>query len=276
MVTKVTKHVLADASVRGVHIDATDAAALRTAIGAAAAATTAVTDAANTFTADQTISSTDAGAAEGPKLSLYRDSVSPAAADDLGAVVFQGKDGAGNLETYAKIRAVIVDAAAGSEDGKIVFLRLLGGSLGTAMQLGGGLWMNGATGGDPGDGKINAAGLQLNGAALPLTKSFASSNQTITAAGALTLAHSLGEMPKLIQVHLKCLTAEHGYSIGDEVPWHTGDANAGRGCSVVPDATNLNVRFGSNANTFNVINKTTGASAAITNANWAAIFKAWA
>lgn len=111
---------------------------------------------------------------------------------------------------------------------------------------------------------------------LIFTKSFTSSNQTITAAGALTLAHSMGVMPSLVQVRLKCTTGEHGYSIGDEVIWNSGDQNANRGCSIVPDATNLNIRYGSGANTFNVNHKTTGASSAITNASWVAIFKAWA
>lgn len=129
-----------------------------------------------------------------------------------------------------------------------------------------------------------AATLDLSGKTLTLpaantpafTKSYTSAAQTITAAGALTLAHSLGGMPALVQVRLKCTSGEHGYSINDEVIFNSGDQNAGRGCSIVPDATNLNIRYGSAAQTFNVNHKTTGASSAITNASWQAIFKAWA
>jgi hypothetical protein len=45
-------------------------------------------------------------------------------------------------------------------------------------------------------------------------------------------------------------------------------AAASRGLVIVPDATNLNIRFGSNANAFAALNKTTGTAAALTNANW--------
>lgn len=131
-----------------------------------------------------------------------------------------------------------------------------------------------------------AATLDLSGKTLTLptantpafTKSFTSSNQTITAAGALTLAHALGVMPTLVQVRLKCTTAELGYSIGDEVIANpmVSHTSSSRGVSVVPDATNLNIRFGSDANSLSVIRKDTGAIADITNASWAAIFKAWA
>lgn len=132
-------------------------------------------------------------------------------------------------------------------------------------------------------GKL-AATLDLSGKTLTLpaantpafTKSFTSSNQTITAAGTLSLAHGLGVMPSLVQVRLKCTSAEGNFSVGDEVIFNSGDQNAHRGCAIVPDATNLVIRYGSDANTFNVNNKTTGASFAITNASWVAIFKAWA
>jgi hypothetical protein len=109
------------------------------------------------------------------------------------------------------------------------------------------------------------------------TKSYTSANQTITSGGSLTLAHSLGAMPALVQLRLKCTTGEGGYSIGDEtiVAIGTHVASANRGIAVVPDATNLNVRFGSDGNAMCIHRKDTGAIINITNASWAAIFKAW-
>jgi hypothetical protein len=107
---------------------------------------------------------------------------------------------------------------------------------------------------------------------------FTSANQTITAAGSLTIAHGLGAMPTLVQVRLKNTTAELGYSIGDEVVVnpHNTDANSNsQGVSIVPDATNLNIRYGSSSTTFILIRKDTGTGANITNANWSAIFYAW-
>lgn len=235
-------------------------------------------DAANVFSATQQIKSSDAGATAGPTLELYRDSASPAAADDIGQIAFQGEDSAGNLENYARLKAVITDPTSTSEDAKLVLQTIIAGTLAARLNVGGGLWAEGVTGGDPGAGKINVEGLQLAGVEQTpqFNKAYTSANQTITAAGTLTLAHGIGAMPALVQVRLKCTTAEFGYSIGDEVIFNSGDQNANRGCSIVPDATNLTIRYGSAANTFNVNNKTTGASAAITNASWVAIFKAWA
>lgn len=120
---------------------------------------------ANTFTGTQTITSTDAGAATGPVLELYRNSASAAAADDIGEIRFQGTDNATNLENYAKIRAVIVDPTGLSEDGKLTVHTAQGGTSAERLAIGGGLWMAGATGGDPGAGKINATAVQVNGVA---------------------------------------------------------------------------------------------------------------
>lgn len=114
---------------------------------------------------------------------------------------------------------------------------------------------------------------------LGFSKYYQSAQQTITAAGALTLAHGLGVKPILIYPVLQCTTAEHGYSIADEVqvPFiDSSGAAAGVGFSCVPDATNLNVRYGSGANTFIVLNKTTGAVASITNSSWRLVLRAWA
>ena len=105
---------------------------------------------------------------------------------------------------------------------------------------------------------------------------YTSTAQTITAAGSLTLAHSLGTTPAKVWAHLKNTSAELNYSVNDLVPifptGNTGGLNVGFQC--VPDGTNLNIRFGSAANTFQIINKTTGALGNITNANWNIIFYA--
>lgn len=64
---------------------------------------------------------TDAGAAAGPFLNLFRNSASPAAADVLGAVVFDGKDSGGTTTRYAQIQTAIVAATDGAEIGRINF-----------------------------------------------------------------------------------------------------------------------------------------------------------
>lgn len=109
------------------------------------------------------------------------------------------------------------------------------------------------------------------------SSSYTSSNQTITSGGSLTLAHGLGGMPSLIQTRLKCLSAQINYSTGDEILIDTagGAPSANRGIMVLPDATNINIRFGSDSSVVNVIDKTSGSSTGITNSSWALIIRAW-
>lgn len=109
----------------------------------------------------------------------------------------------------------------------------------------------------------------------PLASIYESGEQTIASGGALTLAHSLGAQPKLVQCYLRCKTAQHGYSVNDEVLLSWG-GEFNKGLSVVPDATNLNIRFGSDATgAFQILEKNTGNSNQITNANWRLLVKAW-
>jgi hypothetical protein len=81
-----------------------------------------------TATATLTVTSTDAGAAVGPVLDLYRNSATPAASDIIGKVIFNGEDSAGNTQEYASIESLIVDATSTSEDGKLDFYATRAGS----------------------------------------------------------------------------------------------------------------------------------------------------
>lgn len=104
---------------------------------------------------------------------------------------------------------------------------------------------------------------------------YASGDQTITAGGALTLAHGLGIRPKNFWMDLRCVTIDSGYAVGDIYRdiQHTS-SNTSTGVSVTLDATNLVVRYGSAAATFTILNKSTGTDANITNGSWRARFYA--
>lgn len=108
-----------------------------------------------------------------------------------------------------------------------------------------------------------------------LLKSYTSSQQTITAAGALTLAHSLSAIPSLVQFSLVCQTGEGGYTAGDIIRPIFPDYNNGRGASCVVDATNINIRFG-DSSIWVIPHKTTGAAFSGTLTNWKLIVSAWA
>lgn len=110
----------------------------------------------------------------------------------------------------------------------------------------------------------------------PFSQAFTSTNQTVTTAGQLVLAHGFGVVPELVQMRLECLTAEDGYSIGDFVIVDSMHNTASQGASIVIDATNVTIRMGSSAAAFTIANKTTGTFVGITNTRWELIVKAWA
>jgi hypothetical protein len=127
--------------------------------------------------------------------------------------------------------------------------------------------------------QINAIPKAPASSSVSSTSKYESPQQTITSAGALTLAHGLRVKPTLFQAVLVCQTAEAGYSIEDEVVIYLGhQSTAGsddKGFSLVPDATNLNIRFGNSGAVFVINRKDNGTGATLTNANWKLVIRAW-
>lgn len=103
------------------------------------------TSTANTFNADQTIQSSDAGAGAGPNLNLDRNSASPAAADVLSAIPFKGRDSGAGTDTYAQIQGEIVDPTATSEDGRLAIQSAVAGTLASKIYVGNGLYTAGGS-----------------------------------------------------------------------------------------------------------------------------------
>ena len=82
----------------------------------------------NDITSNVNIVSTDSGSVAAPELSLYRNSSSPAAADYIGQIKFQGESSSGATRLYAKITGKIGDPTNGSEDGTIEIAHRKNGS----------------------------------------------------------------------------------------------------------------------------------------------------
>jgi len=103
---------------------------------------------------------------------------------------------------------------------------------------------------------------------------FQSSQQVITSGGSLTIAHGLGVMPPLVQIVIQCVTAELGYSIGDELVINsTLVPGSGAGVAVVPDATNLVARFGSSSVIQILLRKDTGVGSTVAVATWKLVLR---
>ena len=65
--------------------------------------------------------STDASASAAPDVVLYRNSASPAVSDQIGVLIWRGKDSGGADQQYARLGAEITDPTAGSEDADLWF-----------------------------------------------------------------------------------------------------------------------------------------------------------
>jgi hypothetical protein len=94
-----------------------------------------------------------------------------------------------------------------------------------------------------------------------------------------TIPHSLGAIPKMVRVVLKCLSTEGGWAVNDEVD--IANSYYDTGASIVPnitvgsDATNITVLINQTA-TKKLRNKTTAAVFTPTDANWQPKAYAWA
>jgi len=109
------------------------------------------------------------------------------------------------------------------------------------------------------------------GGPLPINRVYTSSAYSITTSGSASITHSLGTSPDLIQCKLRCITAELGYSVGDEVVIAPSSADL----SVKMTSTTITAYYGSQTGVFSILNTSTRALTQITNGNWRLIITAW-
>jgi len=99
----------------------------------------AANDGSTISTADNTdtlsLISTDADASAGPNLRMYRNSGSPANADVLGVIDFEGRNNNSQDVIYAEILTQINDVTDGSEDGSYYINTMVAGAITNRMNL---------------------------------------------------------------------------------------------------------------------------------------------
>jgi hypothetical protein len=108
--------------------------------------------------------------------------------------------------------------------------------------------------------------------------SYSSPTQTITAGGLITLAHGLGADPDILRFIFRCTTGDCGYAVGEKIIHFPTQSRLGenRGLSVRVDATNIKIRFGSEADTVIAIPRAdTGVACGLLNTSWDMNVKAW-
>jgi hypothetical protein len=110
------------------------------------------------------------------------------------------------------------------------------------------------------------------------SKEWISAELTITPAGALTVAHTLGVVPKSLEGFLICQIAQGGYIAGDILPaitTHDGETGSW-GPGIVLTSTDIKIRYGANGGGFLITVFNTGALLNITAANWRYQLRAFA
>lgn len=91
----------------------------------------------------------------------------------------------------------------------------------------------------------------------------------------VTWSHNLGRAPDLIELILRCKTAEYGYSIGDEVRY-TSEYTGASLYNFWANSTTIGFRgyLAAGASLFNLVRRdTTGATTQATPAKWKVIVK---
>lgn len=109
------------------------------------------------------------------------------------------------------------------------------------------------------------------------TREFVSTPQVIVPTGVLILPHGFAVRPKLVRATLVCGVAELNYTVGDYVDMSPGPGpGATEGMRVVANASDVNVRFGTAANVFSILNRVSGVLTPITPGSWSLVMSAFA
>ena len=103
------------------------------------------------------------------------------------------------------------------------------------------------TGGLTVGGAVTATSFSGDGSALTGIStglsSWTSGNNSWAAGGTYTLSHSLGTIPKAIQIELVCITANNGYSVGDIHVLSSGERYANWGVALI-NVTSSTIKWG--------------------------------
>lgn len=102
-----------------------------------------------------TLRSSDSTATAAPDFTLDRDSNSPAAADTIGRVIWNGRDDGGASQVYGVIDVLLRDVSAGSEDASMRVFTTVNGATTVTAQFSDGMIIGAPTGSFQGAGTLN-------------------------------------------------------------------------------------------------------------------------
>lgn len=193
-----------------------------------------------------------------------------------GRISYSGAIGEGPDTTLSSASTTVIHAASSTWTAQAFYT---GGSERLRIAASGQIGIGGANYGTSGQVLTSGgSGAAPSWASPVFSAQYVSSNQTITSGGLLTLAHSLGAVPKSFTFELECATAEAGFSVGEDIVISINSTAVGdnRFTAVYMDATNVYVRYSNAAQVFTYANKATGAALQLTNTSWRLRVRAFA
>jgi hypothetical protein len=104
-----------------------------------------------------------------------------------------------------------------------------------------------------------------------------SAEQTITSGGTLTLAHTLGVVPRLINARLRCTLADADYDVDDVISIslvNNSTSGTSRVNGIRMTTTEIVIRFSDATNVFVAGNADTGTIETLTNSSWKLVITA--
>lgn len=111
--------------------------------------------------------------------------------------------------------------------------------------------------------------------ALGFSKYYESSEQSYTVSTPITLTHSLGAVPKFMQVEFVCKTTDGGYAVDDKVSASSAIGQGSTfGMSTHYNATQIGAIVSSSG--MQLHNKSSGAGFTLDPTKWRIVFRAWA
>ena len=166
-------------------------------------------------------------------------------------------------------------AAVDTTDGGLLFQQRSGSTWNSALTIASdrGFIVGGPTGGSKGVGTVNATAYYVNGSLQPINAGYTSGGTDImTANSTITLTHGLGSVPEIVTYTLTCTATDAGYAVGDKImiPLNNGQTYSSNsyGYSTQISTTEINIRIVNGAGPLVIVNKSTRALAALTEANW--------
>ena len=182
------------------------------------------------ITGGQKYVNTDAGAAAGPIITLYRNSASAAPSDVLGQLIFSGNDDQPVEVKYASIQVTALDETTTTEDGRLTISTAVAATdtLTENMHFGAGMYVEGNA--DPGAGKIDAdefleSGTDINpiGKQTMWVPATAMSPSVTAGCAALVPVETTAGQPDMQVLDFSDTTEEHAqFSVAFPKSWNLG------------------------------------------------------